>query len=182
MPHQNLHTYCAPEIKRAFEASAYALGCTSSALMRRLLLQHLATENRIDPPTRPVHQKRFHRLSLTLSPAEFEAVKRHAADYGTVGEWLLGLVRSRIHRRVPMLSRSELAALLASNRELWAIGRNLNQIARRLNEDAKQTGRVQDSLAWVEEIGVLRRQIEVHTAQVVATCNASAKRWDAADE
>lgn len=65
---------------------------------------------------------------------------------------------------------SEIDALGESNYQLLALGRNLNQIARRLNE-----GRYEP--ITVERIVALRSLIEKHTELVSKAIRASLERW-----
>lgn len=63
----------------------------------------------------------------------------------------------------------EIDALGESNYQLLALGRNLNQVARRLNEG-------QHEPITVERIEALRRRIEKHTKLVSNAIRASLER------
>ena len=63
--------------------------------------------------------------------------------------WVSALVQSNVTKH-PVLLSDELRGVLASNRELAAIGRNINQIAKAINEAFHETERVRlDTLAEV---------------------------------
>ena len=64
----------------------------------------------------------------------------------------------------------ELEALGESNYQLLAIGRNLNQVAKHLNEGSPEQ-------LTVREIRELRQQIDVHTAAVAKAIRESIDRW-----
>ena len=65
----------------------------------------------------------------------------------------------------------EIEALGESNYQLLSIGRNLNQIARRLNE-----GRFEP--VTVEAIEQLRTHIDKHIDMVSSAIRASLERWN----
>jgi hypothetical protein len=68
-----------------------------------------------------------------------------------VTRWISALVQSHV-ASTPVLTEAELLAVEAANRELGAIRRNINQIARALNEAHFQTERVRlDRLAELSE-------------------------------
>ena len=89
--------------------------------------------------------------------------------------WVTALVQSNLTRQ-PVMSDDELAGLLASNRELAAIGRNLNQIARALNEAFYETERVK-----LEKLAELRQVITENRLAVRALVRASQNAWEADD-
>ena len=66
----------------------------------------------------------------------------------------------------------ELTALTASNKALLSIGRNLNQIARRLN-----AGEGEAVSPSVEEIRRLSAYLKEHAVQVDAVMRANIDRW-----
>lgn len=71
----------------------------------------------------------------------------------------------------PQFGMREIDALGESNYQLLAIGRNLNQIAKRLNEGGKGG-------PTVGAIEQLRAGIKAHTDQVSRAMRASLERWD----
>ncbi|WP_041373121.1 plasmid mobilization relaxosome protein MobC [Xanthomonas citri] len=71
----------------------------------------------------------------------------------------------------PQFGTKEVDALGESNYQLLAIGRNLNQIARRLNEG--KSARV-----TVEQIKMLADRIDQHTKKVADAIRASQERWN----
>jgi hypothetical protein len=87
---------------------------------------------------------------VRLAAFLLEDVKKRAKARGMApSRWIASLVQSNV-TRLPVLTEDELAAVLAANRELAAIGRNINQIARTLNETFHETERVRlDTLADV---------------------------------
>jgi hypothetical protein len=78
---------------------------------------------------------------------------------------------------VPQFSPEALQTLYESNRELSAIGRNVNQIAHAVNLDLQQAGQLRRSRALVDELASLKAVIAAHTERVTAFCSASTARW-----
>jgi hypothetical protein len=65
----------------------------------------------------------------------------------------------------------EIEALGESNYQLLAIGRNLNQVAKAMNEGRRDS-------AILESIQSLRQLIDAHTEKVSNAIRASVERWD----
>lgn len=88
----------------------------------------------------PKHGKRSHPLGVRFSAAELEIVKRKARDSGCTTNSYIRASALGSEYKVPVHKELRLT-LLASNRELTSIGRNINQIAKQLNS-GKQVGRI----------------------------------------
>lgn len=76
------------------------------------------------------------KIDLRLRPSEDQAVRAAAATAGLPSRqaWIIALIRARL-MNIPTPSADELDALRESNRQLAAIGRNLNQLAHAVNID-----------------------------------------------
>ena len=110
------------------------------------------------------------RLEVRLTPSEKAAVLELAEAEGcSPQQWVINAVRATISRQ-PQFGMRELDALGESNYQLLAIGRNLNQIAKRLNEGLPETVEAQ-------QIQRLRKTIEKHTEVVSKAMRASLERW-----
>jgi hypothetical protein len=72
--------------------------------------------------------------------AEHEEIVAAAAAYGGIAVWLRGAIDARLGKATELPARDEIKALYAATTELWNVGRNLNQVARHMNE-AKRAGR-----------------------------------------
>jgi hypothetical protein len=86
--------------------------------------------------------------------------------------WVVNVVRATLTRQ-PQVGMRELETLGESNYQLLAIGRNLNQIAKRLNEGAPEQ-------LTLREIRELKQQIDAHTGAVARAIRASVERWTVA--
>lgn len=166
-------------MKDAFGRYAAARDETSSSALLSLV-KHVVKSAHIEggemsPPKAP--PLRAERVTVRLSTEEVAAAEPFAEEFGGLREWIVALVRSKIRPDAPQFTQEEAKALYESNRELWAIGRNVNQIAHAINLDMQQAGHLVGSAAKVRELEDLRAAIDRHTAKVIQLCNASFDRW-----
>lgn len=134
--------------KAAFKAAAERQQLTESALLKRLLelMLHasgVADGGEINVADRPARRARLY-VRLTSGDRELlqarSAARRLApATYASV------LLRAHLRSLTP-LPEAELRAIRQSIRELAAIGRNLNQIARATNQGDLGVGVSRESL------------------------------------
>ena len=75
------------------------------------------------------------------------------------------------------MTDDELTALVAANRELAAIGRNINQIARALNEARLIGAAVDANHVKLEQLAELREAITRNRAAIRALVRASQNSW-----
>lgn len=166
-------------MKVAFDRYACARNATPSVALKELVL-HVVASAQIDtaamtPPKPPA--LRSERVTVRFSLDEIEAVLPLALEFGGVREWIVALVRARIRPGAPQFTVKEVQALYESNRELWALGRNVNQIAHAMNLEMQQAGRLEASVAMLDELKNLKTAIDQHTACVITMCNESFSRW-----
>jgi hypothetical protein len=86
------------------------------------------------------------------------------------------LVLSALHRE-PVLNSDEIAVLRESNRQIAAIGRNLNQLVRALHTDARISNRITRA-----EVKILGDQIEDHVSKVAELLEKNLNRWEGGNE
>ena len=141
-----------PDLKAAFKKHVKSRKLKESELVRRLILRELGMDDEghtieADPELASVTPDR---LTVRLAPVVMEVTKTKAKSQGMPpSRWVSALVQSNVTRH-PVLLTDELRGVLASNRELAAIGRNINQIAKAINEAFHETERVRlDALAEV---------------------------------
>jgi predicted Kef-type K+ transport protein len=107
-----------------------------------------------------------------LTRSEHTALAEIAEDRAcSIQFWIVSLVRSALTRGITV-GGAELIALGESNYELAAMGRNLNQIARRLN-----AGTAIDSRELEPMLRALTESMETHRRRVHALVNACSHRW-----
>jgi hypothetical protein len=110
------------------------------------------------------------RIEVRLTTSEKEKLVELAALENCSPQiWITNVLRATLTHQ-PQCGMREIEALGESNYHLLAIGRNLNQIAKKLNYGLP-------SSVTVEKIQLLRKLIENHTTQVSNTLRASVERW-----
>lgn len=110
------------------------------------------------------------RWEVPLTPSEKAAVEKRAErENCSPRRWVVDLIRLSLTHE-PQFSTKEIEELGESNYQLYSIGRNLNQLAKRLNEGHLEP-------VTVERIEELRKVIKDHTDSVNRAMSASFDRW-----
>ena len=110
------------------------------------------------------------RLEVRFTPSEFEALNvRSSAEGSSPQRWVANCVRASLTHQ-PQFTMETTTALWNSSRQLRAIGRNLNQIAKKLNQDQQVTVKP-------DQMDKLTDFIHTHTKKVSALLDASLSRW-----
>ena len=115
-------------------------GITESTLLRQLLEVVLRTANIDEPPTVAMPDKvnRDSRLNVRLEPEDWRLLRERAKARGMASATYLSyLARSHLRGAAP-LPKSEYTLLKQSVEQLATVGRNLNQIARAMNQGERQ--------------------------------------------
>jgi len=172
-----LKTLVEPETKVRFRSMAKARGLSESELLRAVILAVTGEDDDIGQPIEPDAERAdTARMTVRMPRFLIEATGAQAKIKGMApSRYVAALVQSNLLRQ-PVMTDAELVGLWASNRELAAIGRNINQIARSLNEVFHETERVK-----LERLAELREAIARHEAAVRALVRASQKSWVADD-
>ncbi len=168
-----------PGFKDAFARYASSIGRSSPAALKAVV-QRVVAAARVEPAELEVpraHEIRSERVTVRFSKDELAEIEPRAQDFGSVRDWLVALARAQIAPDIPQFSPDALQALYESNRELSAIGRNVNQIAHAVNLDLQQAGELRRSKALVDDLATLKAAIAAHTERVTALCTASSTRW-----
>ena len=135
----HLSTWISAEAKQRFAAAAARQGLSESALLKRLVEQMLASAGTGDlsDPVAPA-DPRDARVTIRLVPEDRALLRERAAARSMpAATYVSVLVRTHLRRVAPLPNR-ELSSLQASVRELAAIGRHLNTMARLLQQDSRQ--------------------------------------------
>ncbi|MGY4636156.1 plasmid mobilization relaxosome protein MobC [Pseudomonas sp. TE24901] len=142
------------------------------AIERQLESAEASLEPKVYQQTKPTPDKVPKvRVEILLTPSEKAALlKRAEVERCSQRRWIIDAIRAGLTNEA-QFSMSEIEALGESNYQLLAIGRNLNQIARKLNEGDSTP--VQAKL-----IEGLSETIDKHTHAVCSTIRASLERWD----
>lgn len=170
-----LKTVVEPEIKTRFRSMAKARGLSESELLRAVILAATGQDGGTDQPTEPDAEKTdLDRMTVRMPRFLMESTKRRAKSKGMApSRFVTALVQSNLTGQ-PVMADDELAVLLASNRELAAIGRNINQIARSLNEAFHETERVR-----LDKLAELHRALVENRTAIRSLVRASQNAWEA---
>ncbi|WP_318628865.1 plasmid mobilization protein [Proteus mirabilis] len=110
------------------------------------------------------------RIEVRFTPTEYQGITTRADAEGcSPHRWIVNCVRASLTRE-PQFTMETTKALWDSSYQLRAIGRNLNQIAKRLNEGKPANIKT-------EQIEKLATYIYRHTDKVAAVQDASLSRW-----
>ncbi len=148
-------------IKERFQQRAAAHGLSESEQLRALVLAFLDGAPASGPVPIDPENADLERITVRLPAFLLESAKGRAAALGMApSRWIASLVHSNL-RKEPVTTETETAALQRCTYELSAIGRNINQIARALNQAPNETERVKlDTLkVLAESIGRTRENI-----------------------
>ena len=110
------------------------------------------------------------RVEVRLTATEHQAIVTKAEAEGcSIQRWIVNCVRAHLTHE-PQFTMETTKALWESSYQLRAIGRNLNQIAKRLNEGLPGTIKA-------EQIEKLSTFIYQHAEKVAEVQDASLSRW-----
>lgn len=167
-----LKTQVDENLKNAFVQLAQKKNLSEAALLRELVLAATATESQAsrvaigterEPSSITVYVPRFLKKSVE---------QRAKAKYLTTSAWVASLLQSNLAQQ-PVMTHNQLAALNASIRELASIGRNVNQIAKALNQRPGEVGLDRAALASI------RAEIRSHELAVRELVKVSERSWSA---
>ena len=158
------------EDKQKWQQFCHANGMTESGMMRFMMNQVLPDIASNDE----FNEAKSHKVTIRLSEHEMQKLTTQAVEEGYIyrTSWATACVMTNL-TRIPVLTQDEIKTLRESNRQLAAVGRNLNQIARVLNIDFRHSDKVTR-----EMIEVLDNKFEVHKAMVNNLINKNCKRWE----
>ena len=156
--------WCAQQQLKPSEALRGLLRQTLQRTPRARSTTHRMVPRRAERPTRQV--------GFRPTPSEYAALATRARAEGyRPTHWLVALIRVQLTRE-PSLSDPERQAVAHSTKQLLALGRNLNQIARALNRAPAQQAAVR--LALLQDLSA---RIQTHVDQITALTRASLERW-----
>jgi predicted DNA-binding protein len=161
------------EIKMKFQDLVKTKGKTEAEFLRSIIIATIGEVNHEDNHPEPTESNiELDRLTIRLPKFLMEATKERAKLKGMVkSRWIKSLVQSNIMNQ-PVMTDNEVLALRESNRELASIGRNLNQIARALNESFYKTESVK-----TETLNKLSQDIKENREAITALTKASKESW-----
>jgi hypothetical protein len=165
-------------IHERFTALAKARGLSDSELLRMAINREIeASEAGVEGAVTRSEPEQKDRITVWMAARVLVAAKERAKSKGmNPSRWIAALVQSNIGR-APVLTENELKAVESSIRELAAIGRNINQIARALNESHFQVERVR-----LERLADLSSAIRRTRDEIMVLVRAGRSVWKAGDD
>lgn len=176
-----------------FCANAASSGLKPGKLLHTLIRSFLSGEKSGVPRSggvlkamsKPVHPGDAELVRFELRIASFlkSEVKRRAAQEGmSSSEWVAALIQTVVTSE-PVLTEREAEAVSFSNRELAAVGRNLNQIARAMNRaELIGVNFSKDEVLTLQGIALLSKKIEKLRSSIFSLITARNRAWGAADD
>jgi len=165
----DFHFAIEQEAKKRFDEAAKAEGKKPSEKIRELMMAYLDSKrDSITVEPDPAKSKLINIRTL-LPEFLLEAVEDRAKQKGmSRNRWLSALAQSNL-MRLPVLLDKELDALQTTSREMVAIGRNLNQIARVLNSDPNRAATT--SLQEIQILSATLKEIRTEIHNLVTARN-----------
>ncbi|WP_141440770.1 plasmid mobilization protein [Vreelandella titanicae] len=153
------HEKKAPQMLRAL--MRYMINDEMPDEVRRWVAEHI--ENQPDSGEKK-------RVVVRLTPTEHKGITERAAAEGCSSQrWIINCVRASLTHQ-PQFTMDTTKALWESSYQLRSIGRNLNQITKRLHEAGQLP-------LMVEDVDRLASFIYEHTDKVATLTDASLGRW-----
>lgn len=153
-----------------------SLGKTPGAAIKEAIEQQLEKAGKFPQPKtyQQMHEapddEPKARFEILMTQSEKAAVLERAnLERCSQRRWIIDAIRAGLTCE-PQFGMKEIDALGESNYQLLSIGRNLNQVAKRLNEGNLAPG-------TVHAIEQLRERIDKHTDVVSNALRASLERW-----
>ncbi|MGB0893809.1 MAG: plasmid mobilization protein [Parashewanella sp.] len=147
----------------------------SQSDMLRMMINRVAPNDSINSDFQEV---RTNRITIRFTSDNLNKItyKAKAEGYPNQSNWARATVLASLYRE-PVLSNDEVNVLRESNRQLAAIGRNLNQIARVLNIEFRESDKITK-----EMIEMLENRLNQHKQKVNDLLNKNCQRWSITDE
>jgi hypothetical protein len=164
------------ELKEAFVSAAKAQGNTESGLLGLLIGTFLKRNPALPEQAAEDGETKTDRVTVRFTKAEGRDLQRLASARGLKrSAYLGGLFRAHVTRE-PYFAEEEIGALREANRQLSAIGRNVNQIAKALNTSLDDT-----DMAKAVEYQKMKVLLDSHRQEVKALIRANLKSWGVSD-
>lgn len=161
--------------KQAFSDIAKHHGLTESEYLRTIVLNEINKPS--DTPKLKTTEAKHNNIEMSylkirLPKFLINAAKEKANAHGMVTtRWIKSLVQSNLIQ-TPVLFDNLLLAVKESNRELAAVGNNLNQIARKLNESSFNTDQVK-----IEKLEEVNHAVQLLRAELKNLIRISQDAW-----
>lgn len=176
------------QTKEQFRARAAAIPLSESRLACTLIMKFLQGDENgapvstpliLPPPGQPAAQlgPKTEPVYVRMPLVEYEALGRLASErHWHRGTYLFHLFVAHHHRR-PVLCEQEINALRQVARQLADLGRNVNQIARKLNSSLDEA-----HIATGYEFDVLKMLLDLEATTVKDLLRANLRGWGVNDD
>ncbi|MES2664157.1 MAG: plasmid mobilization relaxosome protein MobC [Pseudomonadota bacterium] len=146
------------EQKEAWKAFCQKNNQKESDMLGLMLQKIMASQLPIQSGTKSFPKSE--KITVRLSEKDHAAIQQRAQQEGYANRtaWLNNLVQLELNNQA-IFTQEEVNALRESNRELAAIGRNLNQIAKALNAQLNATVTQHDILKLSSHIDAHREKV-----------------------
>ena len=172
-----MNIHLGADLKARWVDYCASLGKRPGTSLKEAIEQQLAKAGKFPPP-KPYQQTNAApdgepkvRFEILMTQSEKAAVlERSNLERCSQRRWIIDAIRAGLTHE-PQFGMKEIDALGESNYQLLAIGRNLNQVAKAMNEGRHDSG-------TTESIEQLRQIIDAHTEKVSRAIGASLERWN----
>lgn len=157
--------------KEALENFCLSQSMTGAGMLRKLI-SHL-TKGQIPFNKKEKNGRKRDIISMRFNNQDVKKIEKRTTDEGfeNRSQWLRALVLNKLDNH-PTFTTDEIKAITEANRQLSAIGRNLNQIARSLNIDANHTSSPNE-----EMLVSFSKTINNQQSKIMNLLDKSLNRW-----
>jgi predicted DNA binding CopG/RHH family protein len=154
-------------------------GQTEAKFLRSLVLAEVnRNQDSTDAAIKPAGKIDTHQMTLRMPHFLLDGIKERASKKCmSLSRFVSSLIQTHL-LRAPVMTTQELAVLAESNRELIAIGRNLNQIAHALNAALRREGVIPFNNLNPEVIGLVRSEVLENRRLIRALTRSSLNAWE----
>lgn len=168
---KEIRTRVAPDIKNAFSDMAKQKGLTESEFLRSIVLNTINQPSHT-PKIENDTDIEMAELKIRLPKFLITAAKERAGNHGmAVSKWIKSLVQSNLIK-TPVLFDDVVLVIKKTDRELAAVGNNLNQIARKFNESG-----FEPDLVKVEKLNEVKQEVKQVRKAIDNLIRVSCNGW-----
>jgi len=169
---KEIRTRVTDQIKADFIKLAENHGLTESELLRLLITNALSNQDQQLTPKEKGVDIEITELKIRLPKFLIEQAKAKEKTQGmATTRWIKSLVQSNLIQP-PVLIDSAIIALKETDRELAAVGNNLNQIARKINESAFNI-----DIVKIEKLDEVKQAVKTVRAAIDELIKVSRNGW-----
>ena len=124
--------------KEAWQNFCKVNGLTGAGMLRQMIKHITKDKVSFDKEKNVETKNKSGVMTIRFEPGDIKAIEKRSIEEGfdNKSQWVRSIVLNALDNH-PVLIREEVQAIREANRELAAIGRNLNQIAKVMNIDSR---------------------------------------------